>query len=74
MSDSRQAPALKCPVCAARFRGGVTCSRCGVDLTALMRIAARAYILRSRAREALRAGNLAGALRLAAAARQLHAI
>ncbi len=34
---------LTCPVCAARFRNSVTCSRCGTDLRPLMRIAARAW-------------------------------
>ena len=36
---------LKCPVCAAGFRGMETCPRCGTDLRALMLIAARAWSL-----------------------------
>lgn len=64
----------RCPVCSARFRGSVTCSRCGTDLTLPMRIAARALALRRAARQALLAGDLARALRLAAAARRLHRV
>ena len=63
---------LKCPVCGAGFRGRATCSRCGTDLSAPMRIAAKAWAARERSRAALRAGDLPTALRWAAAARQLQ--
>ena len=66
------AAALKCPVCGARFRGSATCSRCGTDLTGLMRLAARAWALRQRCRAALMAGDLAAALHWDGAARRLH--
>ena len=62
---------LKCPVCNARFRGSAACSRCGADLTALQRIAARAWVARNRCRQALRAGDLTAAVRNSAAARRL---
>lgn len=63
---------LKCPVCGARFRAAATCSRCGTDLTMLMRIAAKAWAMRERSRSALRGGDLAGAMRWVAAAQRLH--
>jgi hypothetical protein len=43
-----------CPVCLARFRGTRECSRCGADLTMVMKLAARAWRLREAAREAIR--------------------
>lgn len=67
-------PAMKCPVCGARFRGSATCSRCGTDLSPLMRITARAWAARGRCRAALLAGDLAAAVRHAAAARRLHRV
>src|SRR5712692_6474087 len=65
--------AMACPTCRAAWRGVVTCPRCGADLTALMRVAARAWELRQATRAALCAGNRpAEALALARAACQLH--
>ncbi len=64
---------LCCPVCRARFRGAAECSRCGADLTALMVLAAHAYLLRQSARQALRQGDYRTALASAQAAEQLHA-
>ena len=65
--------ALACPTCRAAWRGVVTCPRCGADLTALMRVAVRAWELRQATRAALCAGNRATeALTLARAACQLH--
>ena len=63
---------LRCPVCQARFRGSVECPRCGADLGAMMRLAARAYALRQAARQSLRQGNRQGALASVQAAQQLH--
>ena len=65
--------AIVCPTCRATWRGVATCPRCGTDLTALMRVAVRAWELRQAARAALCAGNRATeALALARAACQLH--
>ena len=65
--------AITCPTCRATWRGVATCPRCGTDLTALMRVAVRAWELRQAARAALCAGNRATeALALARAACQLH--
>src|SRR3989442_7716795 len=65
--------ALACPTCRAAWRGVATCPRCGADLTALMRMAVRAWDLRQAVRVALCAGNRATeALALARAACQLH--
>ena len=61
---------LKCPVCAVRFRGNRQCPRCGTDLSAVMRLAARAWAARQRCRQALSSGELATAIRLAAVARE----
>jgi predicted amidophosphoribosyltransferase len=67
-----QQTALKCPVCAAAFRGVEICPRCGTDLQPLMRIAARAWALRQKSRTQLQTGDLAGALKCAALAWQLQ--
>ena len=65
---------MACPTCRAAWRGAVTCPRCGTDLTALMRVAVRAWELRQATRAALCAGDrTAEALALARAACQLHA-
>jgi hypothetical protein len=65
--------AMVCPTCRAAWRGAVTCSRCGTDLTALMRVAVRAWELRQATRAALCASDRATeALALARAACQLH--
>jgi hypothetical protein len=65
--------AMACPTCRAAWRGVATCSRCGTDLTALMRVAVRAWELRQATRAALCAGDrTAEALVLAHAACQLH--
>ena len=72
MTQPAEPLTLKCPVCFARFRGHATCSRCGTDLSSLMRIAANAWAARQRCREAMRAGDLNAALRWSAVGRQLH--
>ena len=65
--------AMACPTCRAAWRGVTTCPRCGTDLTALMRVAVRAWELRQATRAALCAGDRAAeALALARAACQLH--
>jgi hypothetical protein len=65
--------ATACPTCRAAWRGAVTCPRCGTDLTALMRVAIKAWDLRQATRAALRADNRATeALALARTACQLH--
>ena len=48
---------LKCPVCRARFRGTTDCSRCGADLSPLMRLAGRAWLARQRAIHSLLSGE-----------------
>ena len=69
---TRPAESLTCPVCKARFRGTVVCSRCGGDLAPLMRIAARAWRLRCRAVAALQKGDVDAALEAIAQAGTLH--
>ena len=65
--------AMACPTCRAVWRGVATCPRCGTDLTALMRVALRAWELRQATRAALCSGDRpAEALALARAACQLH--
>jgi len=65
--------AMACPTCRAAWRNVATCPRCGTDLTALMRVAVRAWELRQATRVALCAGDRAAeALALARAACQLH--
>lgn len=72
MTQNAEPLTLKCPVCQARFRGQPVCSRCSTDLAALMRLSARAWAARQRARAVLRAGDLPAALRWLSLARQLH--
>jgi hypothetical protein len=60
-----------CPVCRARFRGACECSRCGADLTVVMTLAASAWRMRKAAREAVAAGDVARARRLAARAQEI---
>jgi hypothetical protein len=55
----------RCPVCRARFRGARICFRCGADLEPLMLLAVKAWQLRQAARQALNAGDVERALRLA---------
>ncbi len=69
----RKPAAARCPVCGARFRGTPECSRCGADLTALMRLAARASRLRQAAVAEMAAGNRSRAADLAGRASRLHA-
>ena len=65
--------AMACPTCRAAWRSVATCPRCGTDLTALMRVAVRAWELRQATRAELCAGNRAiEALALARAACQVH--
>ncbi len=71
MKDDLCSPA-GCPVCRARFRGSPRCSRCGADLTALMLLAAHAYVLRQAARQSLRQSDYQAAMASAHAAQRLH--
>ncbi len=74
MKDDRHpVAAFCCPVCRARFRGSSLCSRCGADLTALMLLAAHAYVLRRSAHRSLRQGDGPAALATSQAAQRLHA-
>ncbi len=60
----------RCPVCQARFRRDRTCTRCGADLTILMRLVGQSWSARRAAQTALRAGDLDAAGRLADRAQQ----
>ncbi len=72
MSSALRQPSC-CPVCQARFRGVAQCSRCGADLTPLMLLTARAYLLRQTARRSLRQGHLKLAMDAVQAAHHLRA-
>ncbi len=63
---------LRCPVCQARFRASAECSRCGADLTALMLLAAHAYLLRQTARQSLMQRDCQTALASVQVAQHLH--
>ena len=69
MSEELQ---LTCPVCRARFRGETSCSRCGADISPLMELATRAFVLRNRACSALNRNDLALASTLIRKANTLH--
>jgi hypothetical protein len=60
-----------CPVCQARFRGTIECSRCGVDLKTLMGLMANAWRLRQAARQAITGGDPVRARALAWEAQQI---
>jgi hypothetical protein len=60
-----------CPVCQARFRGTIECSRCGVDLKTLMGLMANAWRLRQAARQAITDGDPVRARALAWEAQQI---
>jgi transposase len=62
----------RCPVCRASFRENVRCPRCGADLTAVMTLAARAYVLRQQSRLALANGDWRRAYVMAQQARDLQ--
>ena len=64
---------LRCPVCRAKFRGTRECSRCGADLSAIMRLSARAQLYRAVARKSIYALNFEEGRELAAAAQKEHA-
>jgi predicted amidophosphoribosyltransferase len=65
---------FRCPTCRTPWRGVTICPRCGSDLSAIMRVAAKAWELREAARAALYAGDRpAQALAMARAACRLHA-
>ena len=64
---------LRCPVCRARFRGTGQCSRCGGDLTRLMKLSVSAHQCRTNARQSLFALDFEKAHELAAAAQKKHA-
>jgi hypothetical protein len=61
----------RCPVCRARFRGSVICSRCGANLEPLMILLAKAYRLRNLASQALGRGNYQDAERFATEAQAI---
>ncbi len=63
----------RCPVCRARFRGTINCSRCGGSLKPLMVLAATAWRLRQEARKAIFAGDYLNVQRLAQQAQSLQA-
>ena len=48
---------FRCPTCRTPWRGVTICPRCGSDLSAIMRVAAKAWELREAARAALCAGD-----------------
>jgi hypothetical protein len=54
-----------CPVCQARFRGSLICSRCGADLAPLLLLIDHAFRLRQEARKAIETGDLRRAQELA---------
>jgi hypothetical protein len=64
---------LHCPTCRASWRGVTICGRCGAELSAIMRVAVRAWELRAAARAAICTKDGADeALALARASCRLH--
>ena len=64
---------LSCPVCSAGFRGRTTCSRCGADLTPLMRLVARSFVARRETRALIADGAHEAAADHIRLAQRLHA-
>lgn len=62
----------RCPVCRARFRGRLECSRCGARLEPLIEQIARARLLRRGALRALRHGDPERAQELVGMAQRVH--
>lgn len=63
---------FRCPVCKAKFRSTKTCSRCGADLSILMKIVAEARIFRKEAVSAIHSHDFKNAHILAGRAQKLH--
>ena len=63
----------RCPVCRAKFRGTRECSRCGADLSGIMKLSAGAQLYRAGARKSIYALNFEKARDLAARAQKEHA-
>lgn len=63
---------LRCPVCRATFRGDRKCSRCGADLTPVMTLVAKAFLLRRASRASVGIGDFSRARELADKAQALH--
>jgi hypothetical protein len=63
---------LHCPVCRAQFRQQRSCFRCGADLSRLMSLAAKAFILRKFSRKALHKCDFEHSHQLAIAAQKTH--
>jgi len=63
----------RCPNCKARYHGGETCHRCGMELTRLLEIDRQAAHLRVKIATALRNNQLSTALTCANKHRQLVA-
>ena len=64
---------LRCPVCRAKFRGTSQCSRCGADLTRLMKLSISAHHCRTNARKSLFVLDFEKAHEFAATAQKKHA-
>jgi hypothetical protein len=64
---------VRCPVCRAKFRGTLQCSRCGADLTGTMVLSARSQRCREKAKKSLYALNFKKAHEFAATAQKEHA-
>ncbi len=69
---SSQRSGLRCPVCRAGFRGSAQCSRCGADLSTLMRLVGRAWRMRDQAEALLQRRKYAFALTAAEASVTFH--
>ncbi|OQY44309.1 MAG: hypothetical protein B6240_10755 [Desulfobacteraceae bacterium 4572_87] len=63
---------FRCPVCRAKFRSTRTCSRCGADLSILMKIVAEAHIFRIEAVNAIHSHDFKSAHVLVGRAQKLH--
>jgi len=63
---------FRCPVCRAKFRSTRMCSRCGADLSILMKIVADARIFRKSAIDAIHSHDFKNAHDLAYRAQKLH--
>lgn len=63
---------FRCPVCRAKFRSTRICSRCGADLSILMKILAEARICRNKAIHAIHSRDFQRAHVLASRAQKLY--
>lgn len=63
---------LKCPTCGQKYKGALTCRRCGTDLTLYLTMLTQAWQLREKAKRSILNNDYEEALRIAQKAQAVH--